>query len=187
MGLLLRLFGKDAGYTIPADDAARDFANVRAQHYLFAHRGLPSMAHARPQQVMMSLLGDHERFLAGVWAVAGEQAEAQGQRADRSFRPRVAVRRLHEQTAWHVIPMPQPRTATEAFFVALGLRTRGGGWDARAYTLELGDGHAVLGEWTADGRHRNFGPVSIRLEPQAFLDLCLSDAVRSDRAVGASG
>jgi hypothetical protein len=185
MGLLDRLFGK-RGYIVPTGDAVRDPANVRGQHYLFAHSALPSLAHARPQDVMMKLLTGHEAFLAGVWAMAGEQAEAKGQAPDRGFKPKVDLRQLREQTAWNVIALPQPRATPEAYFVALGLRTRGAGWDARVYALELGVGGPTLAEWTADGRHLTYGPVAVRLEPQAFLDLCLSDATRPENVVSAS-
>lgn len=186
MGFLDRLLGR-RGFTVPTGDAVRDPANVRGQHYLFAHSALPTMAHETPQPLMMKLINDHERFLAHVWSMAGEQAEAKGQPRDRSFRPRVDLRLLRDRTAWNVIALPQPRATPEAFFVALGLRPReSGGWEARAFTLELGVAGAVLGEWTADGRHLTYGPAPIRLEPQAFLDLCLSDAARPDRVVSSS-
>lgn len=185
MGLFERLFGK-RGFTVPTGEAMRDPANVRGQHYLFAHSALPSLAHRMPQQLMMKLMTEQESFLAGLWQMAGAQAAEKGQRPDASFRPRVDLRQLRDRTAWHVIALPQPRATPEAYFVAVGVRPVGDDWEARVYTLELGIAGPMVAEWTPDKRHLTYGPAAITLEPQPFLDLCLSDATAPDRVVSTS-
>jgi len=150
---------------------------VRRQHYHFAHRMLPRLAHGDPARIFAFLTLDPDDFLRSLWQDCADLAEIAGDRPDRRFRP-PALRRTVDRTEWFVVSLPEPRACPEAYFVALGFHGDGASFELTVFTLELaGDGDApVLGRHNPDGTHTSFGARDIPRTPEAFLDGVLRSA-----------
>jgi hypothetical protein len=127
-----------------------------ALHYAFAHRILPSVLHRMPPDALGRVVsGDLDADqtnapIQAIWTSLAEQVKAEPEP-----RPRASVARVGERGAL-LITMPEPRGPTHAFFtVAVPTET-----GLRYFALELCaimDGSTVLGAWTADGTHHNYG------------------------------
>lgn len=142
----------------------------RCHHYTLAHYALRSVAFQQPLRFLTVLVSpDARRFLSNLMRSVSESCK------EEEAEPGFAVEDLAIHTVrvgrypCAVIEMPPPKATTEAFFVAAVLLAE---VDQempdpeqvamRYFTLEKGfvlEGppRTVLGEWTADGTHRNYG------------------------------
>ncbi|HWP47356.1 MAG TPA: hypothetical protein VNM22_09365 [Candidatus Limnocylindrales bacterium] len=139
----------------------------RSQHYIFAHKILPSLFHADPVKFITALSSHRNDLLHLLWAHAGTNMEESDLVAADNLD--YEIRKLDEGTIIVLITLPTPQAVAEAYFVAMIYRS----WKkeifctqeavTRFITLEysfnlLNDlPGTVLGEWTVDGTHINFG------------------------------
>jgi hypothetical protein len=159
----------------PAEDpleavAANEADQPRCPHYTFAHVALRSVAFQQPLQCLAVLASpDARAFIADLLQSVSEFCREQGREAD--FRANDVVVHMVRAGGYPcaVIEMPPPRATTETFYVALVLLVDPSEASPdfekvalRYFTLEKGfvlDGppRTVLGEWTAEGSHVNYG------------------------------
>ena len=134
----------------------------RPQHYVFAHYILRQEAFKLTDQLIHALRYQDHDYIRRRWFVAMTQCRMTGMQFDTKWNP-VAEIQIHsaqqDYITCYVISMPEAKHLTEAFFVAV---VEAPGDVVRYYTLEKGshdDGspRTALCEWTADGRHLNFG------------------------------
>ena len=148
----------------------------RPMLYGFAHKWLPSLVHKMPRDIRATIEQDGAKFIDAAWNAALWVASRQGGALVELPKPTLVERRTVDDRAWFVIAMPQPLSATEVFFIGLGLADA----DARYMTLELGydvarqAGALVLCSWTATGVHANWGSIEIPIEPEPFRDVCIA-------------
>jgi hypothetical protein len=144
---------------------AEPSAPARQVHYVFAHRVLPGMAHARPELLDLLRGPEGDDFLDHVWRDLHLKAGAPP--------PAASPGRSRERAGEHevlLVTMPPPEVCPEAAFVALVPLPAG----LRVFALELSVSLRgepvpwVLGEWTKDGSHLNLGPRG-PCTPEAFL------------------
>jgi hypothetical protein len=141
----------------------------RAHHYDFAHRMLPALVRrGRVDFLTAPTQARLDEFLQSLWQSvgqnhpAGDRLPGDGLRAEVTTAGSIPVL---------LITMPLACHGAEAHFVAITPGAEPGTW--RCFTLEhtwtLEDQPAtVLAEWTADGRHVNYGPGPAPNRP-AFL------------------
>lgn len=161
-GLIALLVTRRAGVERPVAPEER----AREGHYVFAHRVLPAMLHARPDALDLLRGDDGEDFLHHVWReVNAPLAEP--------LPPDGLGRTLETAGGREVVlvRLPTPRRSPEAAFVAVVPGPAG----LRVLTLELlaerrpgPEPRWVVCEWTAEGTHGNFG-VACACTPAAFL------------------
>ncbi|WP_406696657.1 hypothetical protein V5E97_37300 [Singulisphaera sp. Ch08] len=173
-----RVEHQTTGEPVPAKDQAVAAATV---HTLFAHRALPSLGFENPSNFLNAVAGPMgEQLLREVWADVCQQTKIETEPAPASF----PIQRFMLGNEFAVlIELPAPRHVPEPYFVVFvtelpksadelplsSERAR-----ARYFTLEKshdelaellqpreatsGDLPAtVLGEWTLDGSHHNYG------------------------------
>jgi len=167
-----------------------------SQHYIFAHRALPSVIFSHSSQVLAILNGrDGDRFLADLWDEAGEYYPPDQRRAPEGLH--VEMRRAGDNGVIAVIWLPAPQDFGEAHLIAIIAKlatpeapshrgeaesAEGGaprGMDGLAYVrcflLEFGinvmteQPCTYLCEWTRDGSHRNLGRGPA-VEERAFVE-----------------
>jgi hypothetical protein len=152
--------------------------NPRNQHYLFAHRALPSIARQDHKQMFGALLsGSRDEFLRDLWNYVGEQLPEEDRLQPAGLR---CSFHRHEGHAIFLVTMPPPAAMPEAHFTALvfGPFTEGSAEKLdeipfRYLTLEkshdfsTGGETTMLCEWTEDGHH-NMGDGPQPTE-EAFL------------------
>ncbi|HEY1016394.1 MAG TPA: hypothetical protein VGE07_27035 [Herpetosiphonaceae bacterium] len=144
-------------------------SQVRMQHYLFAHRALPSVTFGQPARMLEVLLGDEaQQMLLNLWEQAGQQAPPSGQVAPRGLGH--SLHQLDPLRLLVLVQLPPPQADTEAYFVGLLFETAQPSWAgpsspkaARCFTLERGSDpftqqeRTVFCEWTSDSSHLNMG------------------------------
>jgi hypothetical protein len=127
----------------------------RPHHYLFAHRELPSAAF-RFGADFVAGIGEGRIGLAKAWELIGESFPEE----ERLPADELAIE-LHTLGTHDVVlvSLPPPAGQAEAHFVAIAAADR-----LRYFTLEAAESpldgrrYTVLGEWTEDHTHVNFGP-----------------------------
>jgi hypothetical protein len=154
-------------------------SSPRIHHYEFAHRFLPTMAWQHPSEALVALASTQAiGYLSSLWRSLGwqlpayERIEPQGLNCD--------VRRYGDFVI-AVITLPPPVAIPEAYFTALVFSPAGSmSQDGlqqlalRYLTLEASydwsnqEERTVLGEWTAQGGHLNYG-TGPGPNPQEFL------------------
>lgn len=138
---------------------------ARKQHYYFAHRVLPALAHASPEKVLNFLRSaEGDAFLLDLWNAVGDEIEGfadEGRVAPEGLS--YFVRKLEAQSQIAIVRLPTPERLNEAHFVGLVFspaRRAFMFWkpsvSVRYFTLEIGVGRTILGEWTKRG-HANYG------------------------------
>lgn len=135
----------------------------RAQHYQYAHRGLPELFFMDPARFMDALSDRGIDFLQSVWEYVANRLQHESNLSTEGLSGE--LRWLDDGTAVAIIAMPAPESVTEAHFVAPVHRAQGpkGPEVRRFFTLEYsldvqsGAPITMLCEWTADGKHINFG------------------------------
>jgi hypothetical protein len=139
---------------------------ARGQHYLFAHRALPSIFHAEPEKFILALAKSRGDVLNSLWGRVGQ--DVQGPDLVTAEGLGYEIRNPGNETTIALITLPSPRCVTEAYFVALAYRPQKKGVFSsrkavtRYITLEYGfetSGipRTVLCEWKGDGTHLNMG------------------------------
>lgn len=147
-----------------------DLAEPRCHHYTLAHQALRSVAFEQPAGFLGLLASPVARsFLADLLTSVTEHCQGREARPDFGVEALTIHKFRVGQFPCVVVEMPPPRAVTEAFFVAAVLladldREQPAPQEAtlRYFTLEKGfvlDGppRTVLGEWTAEGSHHNYG------------------------------
>ncbi|OWK41613.1 hypothetical protein [Fimbriiglobus ruber] len=152
------------------DPGGGDLPEARCHHYTLAHYALRQMAFAEPLTFLGTLAspGAHG-FLARMIGNVSEFCTEREPRSDFGAEDLTVHKVRVGRYPGAVIEMPRPRAAAEAFFVAAVLmadleRGRPDPQDLtlRYLTLEKGfvfggPPRTVLCEWTADGKHLNYG------------------------------
>jgi hypothetical protein len=139
-------------------------AELRPQHYTFAHRLVPTLFFSNPQGFFEMVQGDGDRYLQFLWKRAGQVAGNEDWVQPEGLA--VEVIELGSNYRLGLITLPDPQAATEAYFLGLLLRlakiSRNGvlSQKARLITLEYsisvvdGSPEVVVGEWSSDStRH----------------------------------
>lgn len=147
----------------------------RHQHYVFAHRYLPNLFFGDPVRFFGALESGGDAFLHWLWKRCESEAK------DGVVIPPTGLEahlfRFDDETLCACITLPQPLGITEAYWVAAVYRpereTPPGARFVAFYTLEFGydlddEPRTVLGSWSADGTHSNFGDG-----PEASMDAFL--------------
>ncbi|HDQ70572.1 MAG TPA: hypothetical protein ENN19_00570 [Chloroflexi bacterium] len=154
---------------------------ARQHHYLFAHKLLPAIFHNDPERFLHNLGQDGVQFLHFLWKRLGEHEIEE--RAERMFSVGLAyhVEELGDGTPVHLITFPPPEGMPEAYFSALVYYPSGGEGNGRhktatryltlEYSWDLKENvtRTVLGEWTANGVHRNLG-TGPEPRPERFFE-----------------
>lgn len=140
----------------------------RAQHYIFAHKLVPSPFSRDPGGFVGSLAQEGNRLLSGLWVEAARLAgtatlDTATDAIDLPEVPASELRNLQDGTRLFVLMLPEPIAALDAFFVGLLVP---GSLDSSAaiasvYTLELSEDHhrkrgTMLCGWSAEGAHVNY-------------------------------
>jgi len=130
-------------------------ANLPSQHYLFAHRFLPELLWQGDSLLGILVNPENQAFLGDQWDAVAQHWECA---------PSAGRERLSFASHWIggdnlavVIFMPPPEQLADAYFAAITTSPA-----LRYFTLEIGQDQAgrprtVLGEWTREGRHLNYG------------------------------
>lgn len=153
---------------------------MSSQHYLFAHRALPSVLFRDPAWTLGVLGGpDGERFVRDLWAQAGARVPPEAQRPADGLAVQVGGTGGNGLIA--SVHLPPPREITEAYRIAIVAKVADPSAPSldrleylRYFTLELGHDLAAdrpctfLGEWTRDGKHRNLG-IGPAVDEDAFI------------------
>lgn len=139
-----------------------------SQHYVFAHRAIPSVAFADPKNLLAILHGeDADQFLRDLWDRAGRGLDESCLRAPDGLE--VQVGWASDDLLLTTIVLPTPQRSPEAWFVALATRVPDGGstvddiGEVRVMTLEeshdfVADARCtMMCEWLPNGDHRNHG------------------------------
>jgi hypothetical protein len=150
--------------------AEEDRDEPRCHHYTLAHHALRRVALDDPLAYLGILASpDASEFLAHLLRSVSEHCREREPRPDFGVEE-VAIHKVRVgRYPCAVIEMPRPRATTEAYFTAAVLLAdpqdglpASGRVEARYFTLEKGfvfggPPRTVLGEWTAEGTHVNFG------------------------------
>ncbi len=147
-----------------------DLAEPRCHHYTLAHQALRTVAFEQPAGFLGLLASPEARsFLADLLTAVTEHCQGREPWPDFGVEALTIHTFRVGQFPCAVVELPPPRAVTEAFFVAAVLlvdldREQPAPQEAalRYFTLEKGfvlDGppRTVLGEWTAEGSHHNYG------------------------------
>jgi len=140
----------------------------RTQHYIFAHKLVPSLFFRDPSGFVGALAQEGDALLRRLWVEAARLAttdasEASTDAIDLPDVPASEVMGLEGGARLVVLMLPEPIAALEAFFVGLlipgALDTSGA--IGSVYTLELSEDHhrkrgTMLCGWTAEGAHVNY-------------------------------
>jgi len=125
-------------------------------HYIFAHKALPSLLFTRQEALFRAFENRGQSFVEDLWA---EVAKTTGVDADSRNKELKYSKENISGINVYVIKLPPPKAMAEAYYVALLEKDK----KPRYFTLELtykGSSCAdstMLGEWLAEGRHRNYG------------------------------
>jgi hypothetical protein len=140
-------------------------------HYEFAHRFLPRYVHDDPSGFFRPICQEAPTlFIHMTWNMFLQMAGLiRGNRLRRVSGLTMDLQRLAGRLV-ALIEMPTPEAPNQAFFVAPALLAeslppapRSTNVSARVFTLEAERketgvaGEAIVGEWTREGRHRNYG------------------------------
>lgn len=140
----------------------------RAQHYIFAHKLVPSLFFEDPGGFLDRLAQEGNALLSRLWVEAARLAntgspDTPTDAVDLRYVPVSEVRDLQDGARLVVLMLPEPIAALEAFFVALVVRSPMNMSEAigSVYTLELSEDHrrkrgTMLCGWTAEGGHVNY-------------------------------
>jgi hypothetical protein len=166
-----RLTGKSEP---PAPKLQPAKAGQRPQHYMFAHRVLPSLFFRDPA-LFLNIMSSPKALdmLRTQWDSLGKHFAP----VEPSTGLDYETRTLEDNTTIIIVIMPPPCNVTEAYFTAAVYRppTAGEPALARYFTFEYGtnimtgENHTVLGEWTADTTHRNYGSKNRTADKGEFI------------------
>lgn len=148
--------------------AAEVGSQPRDCHYIFAHKAVPSLLFTKKEGLFKAFETRGQAFVEDLWtAVANSTAktskpvDSKGLEFSKEKTDGIEV---------YLIKLPEPLSMAEAYFVAVAEKDK----KIRYFTLELTseisrcDASTILGEWTEDGRHHNYG-CGPKPEKQEFL------------------
>lgn len=156
------------------------------QHYVFAHRALPSVTFQDPTRMLAVLCGpDATRLLHDLWEQAGSHCSPEGKRTPEGLS--VEAGRAGSDSIVAVIRLPSPGDIGEAHFVALVAKLASPDAPSldklaytRCFTLERGVDFRTdqpctfLCEWAEDGKHVNHG-VGPAISEDAFVQAIFAE------------
>ena len=133
----------------------------RYQHYVFAHRALPSVIFSCDEKTLMAFETNGQVFVQRVWDAVGKEARKAGQSMIDSNGLEFSVEHIG-YTKLYLIRLPEPVVPPEAFYVAAVVQD---GKATKFFTLEKTFcptetpqcDNTVLGGWTKNGIHVNYG------------------------------
>lgn len=149
--------------------------------YLFAHKYLPQALHREPRLALaLALSKENEKLVMDMWQDCREQSILIGAAPVPPDGLTVAGGPINEETAGALIVMPVPLEMPEAYyaFVFIPMTEGKDGIEAGSisyYTLERSisltsdSGRTVIGAWTADGTHLNYGTGPAPDDIEAFM------------------
>jgi hypothetical protein len=132
----------------------------RRHHYEFAHRALPALLFTQEDKTLSLLENDGYSFLKDLWIEVGEIVQEDGHSVI-EYKDLELSKEKIDNTKIYVAKLPIPVGLTEAYFVAIVEKEN----EIKYFTLELtvaqmcgGRSDAtILGEWTSDHQHLNYG------------------------------
>jgi hypothetical protein len=129
-------------------------------HYMFAHTAIPTLVFTKTEALLTAFETRGQAFIEDLWASVAEVAEKHGQppidktglRFSKENRDNINI---------YLIELPRPGAITEAYFVGVAQKDK----TVKYFTLELAakmmndrcDTSTVLGGWTTDHKHQNYG------------------------------
>ena len=131
--------------------------HTRQQHYAYAHQVLPMLFFKRPAEFYEAIQQDGERFLLATWNQVGDDVADPTPVDSRQLN---LQKREGDGREIFIVTFPTPQGVPEAYFAAMVYVK---GVPSHYMTLErgvdpfTGQATTVLGEWTSDHRHENFG------------------------------
>jgi hypothetical protein len=132
----------------------------RRHHYEFTHRALPALLFTQKDKTLGLLENDEHSFLKDLWIEVGETVQGDGHSVLEYIDLEFSKEKINNIKIY-VARLPKPVGLTEAYFVAIVEKEN----SIKYFTLErtvvemcAGRNDAtVLGEWTSDGKHLNYG------------------------------
>lgn len=132
----------------------------RACHYMFAHTAIPTLVFTRTEALLTVFETKGQAFIEDLWASVAEVAEKQGQSPIDKTGLRFSKEKRDDINIY-LIELPKPRAIAEAFFGGVAQKDK----MVKYFTLELAakmmndgcDTATVLGGWTTDHKHQNYG------------------------------
>ena len=170
----------------------------RAQHYIFAHKVVPSLFFQDSGGFVGTLAQEGNALLGRLWVEAARLARTVGPATpadaiDFPYIPAYEVRNLAGDATLVVLVPPTPIAAREAYFIGLLLPSPFDTSEVtgRVYTLELSEDHhrkigTMLCGWTAEGSHVNYAscpPPVLEAFVAAVDDLWIRQRVSGDVSV----
>ncbi len=133
----------------------------RFQHYVYAHRAIPGNLFSDKERALKIFDTRGQDLAEFVWMRVGKDAEEKGEKRI----PKDGLQFSKESVGGaqlYVIKLPPPEAPTEAYFVAIAVKNG----KVSYYTLErticmsgsCREDPTVLGGWTEERKHLNFGP-----------------------------
>ena len=177
------------GATSPNSWHDRFVGDTPSQHYVFAHRALPSVIFREKEWAVSVLNGsDADRFVHDLWEQVGDSLPAEA-RSDPSG---LSVRTEGTGNGLLVfVEMPPPRESAEAHEIVIAAKcanpsipTLDDLQEVRYFTVERGTDVTseapirFLCEWAENGVHRNHGALSDHDE--AGVVRAIADVIRRD-------
>ena len=161
---------------------------ARCGHYMFPHVVLRQFAFSSPYMCMGALgAPEGQGLLADMLAAVADFCEQDGQDMTLAAdQVRMHPVKVQKKPAL-IVELPEPRVATEVYFVGIVLTPPTGDTAAdlttaevRYFTLEKGvrrdaKPHTVLCEWTQDNKHLNYGDgpaASVKNFAEALAGKC---------------
>ncbi|NQY93417.1 MAG: hypothetical protein HRT43_04560 [Campylobacteraceae bacterium] len=130
----------------------------RKQHYLLAHRILPSMFYGDPQKFISKIKKDKKIFLQALWQLSGKITKQSMDIKEDSLDYKLITKA--DGTTIIIFIFPEPVAMTEAYFTAMVYKSSK---EMNYLTMEFGmnimtnEKRTVLGAWSKDKSHSNFG------------------------------
>ncbi len=187
LSLFACLAGTATGHCSPAAQGSSP-----TFHYVFAHRCLPRDVHARPQLALALALSEtNQELLLDIWKYCQQQYPKISPIKPTNLS--VMGNIVDEKTAIALITLPQPDDMLETYYVCLitTFTTQKDNTlqasEVVYYTLEKSldlsqifgkpapeSAPTIIGAWTKDKAHLNFGPGPDPNNPGAFIRKVLS-------------
>jgi hypothetical protein len=155
--VLVLLGAAPAGLSAQSPEAG----SPRYQHYGFAHRMVPNLVFSRQADVLSAFDNHGQEFVEALWEDAGKIAARNGQETIPKAGIEFSKEKANNMTLY-LIKLPPPLAMTEAYFIAVVAKEGSVRYFTLEKTISLADkgkdDATVLGGWTKDRKHMNYGP-----------------------------
>ena len=128
--------------------------------YYFAHQVMKSLAFQGNNRLGMTVLNDPDKFkemIDKAWKFSNETFN----KVYKAYIPELYSKAIDNDKLLVLFSTPAPKKMLDTYYCAFVA----GGKKARYFTVEKGMGkRIILGEWTTDGGHANYGEIENSIE-----------------------